>query len=325
MHSRKVVVAGGTGLIGRAVTQHLAANGWDVVVLTRSSKKIEGAKAVVWDGRSVGGWAAQLDGAHGVVNLAGAPIIKRWTKSNRRAILDSRLETTRALGDAIAAASSPPAVWINASAVGFYGETGSREASEATRPGTGFLADLCQQWEGACTQAATPDTRKVMLRIGAVLAREGKFVRATRLATKLGLGSAIGTGRQYVSWIHISDLVRLVEWCLTGTATGPLNATAPNAVTNSELMVCMRALLCRPPVPPVPAFAVRAAGALLGMEPELLLSGQRAVPEIALARGFRFVFSKIEDALLDVLDTVPEAWKTPESAPGPPQGPWVDF
>ena len=311
MDSRKVVVAGGTGLIGRAVTQHLTTKGWEVVVLSRSALEVDGVRAVAWDGRTVGEWAAELDGAHGVVNVAGTPVIKRWTPSNRRAMLDSRLEPTRAIGEAIAAAASPPAVWINASAVGFYGDTGGREASEATRAGAGFLAEMCQRWEEACTQADAPDTRKVLLRIGPVLAREGQFVKANRLATSLGLGSAIGSGRQYLSWIHVRDLVRIVEWCLSGTAVGPLNATAPNPVTNSELMACMRAILCRPLVPPAPAFAVRAVGALLGVEPELLLSGQRAVPEIALARGFRFEFSKIEDALLDVLDTVPDAWKMP--------------
>lgn len=310
MDPEKVVVAGGTGLIGRAVTRHLATNGWDVVVLSRSAKKAEGARVVAWDGRTVGDWAAELDGAHGVVNMAGTPVIKRWTPSNRRAMLDSRLEPTRAIGEAIAAASSPPKVWINASAAGFYGDTGSREVSEATRAGIGFLPEMCQRWEDACTQADAPDTRKVLLRIGPVLAREAQFVKVNRLATKLGLGSAIGPGSQYLSWIHISDVVCLVEWCLTGTATGPLNATAPNPVTNSELMACMRTILCRPPVPPVPAFAIRAVGALLGMESELLLSGQRAVPEIALARGFRFEFSEIKDALLDVLDPVPDAWKT---------------
>ena len=130
MESRKVVVAGGTGLIGRAVAEHLKANDWDVVILSRSDKELDHAKSVTWDGSTVGGWATELDGAHAVLNFAGFPIIKRWTRSNRRAIHESRIGSTRAIGEAIAAAAAPPKVWINASAVGFYGDTGSREASD---------------------------------------------------------------------------------------------------------------------------------------------------------------------------------------------------
>ena len=325
MESRKVVVAGGTGLIGRAVSEHLTANDWEVVVLSRSDKKSGQAKSVTWDGRTVGDWATELDGAHAVLNFAGFPIIKRWSRSNRRAIHDSRIASTRAIGEAIAAAAAPPKVWINASAVGFYGDTGSREVSEATRSGVGFLAELCQEWESACAQADTPCTRKVMLRIGAVLSREGRFVKSLGLVTKLGLGSAVGSGRQYVSWIHVHDLVRLVDWCLSGSAVGPLNAVAPNPVTNAEMMACMRAVLCRPPVPPVPAFAVKAMGALMGFEPELLLASARVVPANAQARGFQFEFPKIEDALFEVLDPVPAAWKPTDSGPGPSTGPWVSF
>jgi uncharacterized protein (TIGR01777 family) len=313
MEPSRIVIAGGTGSVGKVLRAHFAEQGREVVVLSRR----EGPGLTQWDGKTHGFWANVLEGAEAVINLSGTPITGRWTERNKRVYEDSRVLPTVAIGEAVRKAQSPPRVWINASAVGFYGDTGSREVSEATRAGTGFMGELCSKWEDACLSQTTLGTRKVCLRLGVVLHREAEFVRATTLMAKVGLGSALGNGRQYISWIHWHDLAKMAEWCLYEPVSGPLNACSPHPETNAEYMAALRKSFGRPRVPSVPAPLVRLGASLMGKEPDLLLTGQRAVPEIALARGFRFRFPELQAALDDVLKVVPPAWRT-----GLQQGLW---
>jgi uncharacterized protein (TIGR01777 family) len=306
MDASKIVIAGGTGLIGTHLREHFENQGREVIVLSRSS----GKGKVQWDGKGVGEWVKVLENADAVINVAGESIGRRWTKKSMKEMTDSRVEPTKAIGEGILACSHPPKLWINASAVGYYGDTGSREVSEATRPGDDFMARLCQEWEAACQTVHTPETRKVCVRIGVVLDKDSEFVRATSFVTKIGLGAAIGSGKQYISWVHMDDLVRVFEWCLYEQVTGAVNACSPHPVTNAEYMAALRKVFGRPPVPNVPAFVIKAIGPLLGKEARLLLTGQRAVPEIALARGFRFRFEEVGPALDDCLDAIPKAWQT---------------
>ena len=305
MDPSKIVVAGGTGHIGRSLCAHFESQGREVVVLSRT----EGEGKVKWDAKTHGFWAQSLEGAGAVFNLCGAPVTRRWTKGSQQAMEDSRVQPTTAIGEAVRKCARPPRVWVNASAVGYYGDTGSREASEATRAGTGFLSELCKKWEAACLHNDTPQTRKVVLRIGVEVGRQAPFTRATSLIAKLGLGATLGTGRQYISWIHEHDLIKMFEWCLYEPVTGAVNACAPHPVTNAEYMAALRRMYFRPALPAVPGPIVRLVGALFGKEPDLLLTGQRVVPEIALSRGFRFKYSDIQSALDDALDAVPTAWK----------------
>ncbi|MEX2242268.1 MAG: TIGR01777 family oxidoreductase [Fimbriimonadaceae bacterium] len=306
MDASKIVIAGGTGLIGSLLRSRFEDQGREVVVLSRS----EGKGQVKWDGRTHGFWAQSLEGADAVINLSGVSVAMAWTEKNKRLIEDSRVQPTQAIAEAVRKCGTPPRVWINASAVGFYGDAGSREVSEATRAGSGFMGELCKKWESACLSEDTPRTRKVVARLGVVLDRNSPFIKAASMAAKFGVGGALGSGKQYVSWVHSQDVLRMFEWCLYEPVTGPINVCAPYPVTNSEFMAALRRMYFRPPVPGVPAGLLKLFAGLVGKESEVLLTGQRAVPEIALSRGFRFKFERVEHALADVLNAVPEAWKT---------------
>ncbi len=307
----KIVVAGGTGQLGLLVTKHLTDRANEVVVLSRTA----GPGRIVWDAKTVGDWASVLEKADAVINLCGTPVLKKWTAKNWAEIESSRILSTRAIGHAISMCQSPPKVWINASATGFYGDTGDREVVEATRTGNTRLAQLCKAWEHECLTARTPETRRVCLRIGVVLGPSLQILKIMSLATKMGVCAPLGSGRQFLSWIHWQDFVRMVDWCLSEPVTGAVNATAPSPVTNKEMTDHFRKIYCRPPLPAVPAPIVRLLSAAMGMEPEMLLTGQRAIPEIAVARGFRFNFQDIEPALTDVLETVPTAWRSAQRRP----------
>src|SRR6185503_667609 len=193
MDASRIVIAGGTGLIGKHLKERFEQQGREVVVLSRHS----GPGQIKWDGKTVGDWASQLEGADAVINVSGKSVGSRWTKRSMKDMTDSRVEPTQAIGEAITKAKAPPKLWINASASGYYGDTGAREVSEATRPGSDFLAQLCQKWEQACLSAHTPETRKVCVRLGVVLDKESEFVKATSFVARFGLGAAIGSGKQY--------------------------------------------------------------------------------------------------------------------------------
>ena len=294
----KIVVAGGTGFLGRPLCERLAAEGHDLVILTRGSlPSTAGARAVAWspDG-SAGAWSSEIDGAHAVINLAGRSIAgKRWSAAHKQQILDSRIRATRSLAAAIAGASRPPSVFVSGSAVGYYGPLGDELAVESMPAGSDFLARVCEQWEAEANGAASPRTRVVCIRTGLVLERDGGALPQMLPPFKIGAGGPIGSGRQYWSWIHRADWIDLVRWAIrTDAAAGPLNATAPEPVRNAEFAHALGRALHRPSFMPAPAFALRL---VLGeMADALLLSGQRAVPATAGALGFRFKYTKINEA-----------------------------
>ncbi|MBZ0214830.1 MAG: TIGR01777 family oxidoreductase, partial [Nitrospirae bacterium] len=240
MSDRHVVIAWGAGFIGGALVAQLVASGYRCTVLSRSGRAVAGASGAVWDAVSADALVPLIEGAEAVVNLVGEPIVQRWNEDTKRRIVDSRVNSTRAVGDAIAKCSTPPRVWLNASGVGYYGDSGDRPLSEASPPGTDFPGRVAQLWEGACMEAATPQTRKVVVRIGFVLGRGGGALKPLVALTKAFMGSAIGTGRQYVSWIHLADLVRLFAFLIENDVHGPVNATAPTPVRQGELMTALR-------------------------------------------------------------------------------------
>jgi uncharacterized protein (TIGR01777 family) len=277
----KIVVSGGTGFLGRPLAAALAADGHDVVVLPRDQQS----------------WRARVDGADAVVNLAGEPIAgARWSDEHKRRILDSRVTVTRALADAVHAAASPPAVLVSGSAVGYYGPLGDEVATEATPAGSDFLARVCVQWEAEAQKAASAATRVACIRTGLVLARDGGALPEMLPPFTFGVGGKVGSGRQYWPWIHREDWIDLVRWTIqTPAAAGPINATAPNPVTNAAFAHALGHALHRPALLPAPAFALRL---LLGeMADALLLAGQRAVPSKATQLGFHFRYENLEPAL----------------------------
>jgi uncharacterized protein (TIGR01777 family) len=298
----RIVVSGGTGFLGRPLTLALAAHGHEVVVLTRGGAAASASpqlRHVAWtpDGSAAGAWAAEVDGAAAVINLAGESIAGgRWTAARKQLILDSRLQATRSLVTAIQAARNPPPVFVSGSAVGYYGPRGDERITEDSPPGSDFLATVCVRWEAEASNAASAATRVVALRTGLVLARDGGALRAMLPPFRIGAGGPVGSGRQYWPWIHRDDWIAIVLWTVAAPdAAGAVNLTAPEPVTNADFARALGLALRRPAFMPAPAFMLRL---LLGeMADALLLSGQRAVPRRAEQAGVQFVYPRLTAAL----------------------------
>lgn len=290
------MIAGGRGLLGRALARRLRADGHVVTTLTRTPR---GPGEAAWDPGNPGGeWRRLVEGAEAVVNLAGESIAgRRWTAARKAALLDSRVQSTSALASAIHAAQRRPDVFISSSAIGIYGPRGDEPVTEATPPGADFLAEVCTAWEREALAAAAA-TRVVLLRTGVVLAREGGALPQMALPFRFFAGGPIGSGRQYVSWVHLADWVEMTRWALaTAAVTGPLNVTAPHPVTNRELATALGRALGRPALLPAPAFALRLA---LGEMADAVLFGQRVLPAKAQALGFAFRYPELDAALRDL-------------------------
>jgi uncharacterized protein (TIGR01777 family) len=303
MSKGRIVLAGGSGFLGRALAEEFSSAGYEVVVLTRKAgKSFKGARQVEWDGRTVGYWARELEGAAAVINLAGRSVDCRHTAKNRREIVGSRVHSVEAIGRAVRACAEPPKVLVQAGSLAIYGDAGSRVCDESAPAGKGFPVEVCLKWERAFDSLKLPRTRKVLLRIGFVLGRDGgAFPKLARLA-RVYLGGTTGSGRQYISWLHARDFCRLVLWTVEHEeAEGVFNATGPAPVTNAEFMCELRCALRRPWSPRVPAWLVRVGSFLLGTEAELALTGRRCVPERLVESGFKFMHTNLEFALADLV------------------------
>jgi uncharacterized protein (TIGR01777 family) len=301
--SSRIVIAGGSGFIGSALATHFRKAGREVVVLTRNAHaRDDGVREVVWNGRSVGPWAEELDGAAAVINLTGKSINTRHTDASRREIIASRVESVRAIGDAIGASAAPVPVWIQSSAVGIYGNAGDAICDESAPHGTDFMAEVCEQWEAALQAALTPVTRRVALRFGVVLGRDGGALPVLASLARWRLGGSVGNGRQYISWIHLEDLVALVERAISAaTMIGPYNASNHVPATNAAFMQRLRHVVHRPWSPPVPEFAVTLGSYVIGTEPSLALNGQRCVPRRLDGEGFVFAHENLDETLRGLL------------------------
>lgn len=300
----QVILAGGSGFLGRALAAHFRSLGREVVVLTRTpTLRADGVREVGWDARTLGDWAREFDGAAAVINLAGRSINCRYTPENRRQILASRVDATRAVGEAIARTAQPPPVWLNASAAAVYkhsdapmDETG--ESAPTPEIGDAFSIEVVRAWESALEQARTSRTRKVAMRITLVFGTEGGAYPVFRRLARLGLGGRAGSGRQWVSWIHVADFVRAVEWLLQrDDLSGPVNVTAPHPVPQAEMMRLLRQSCGVPFGLPAAEWMVRLGARFMGTEPELILKSRRIVPGKLVASGFRFEFPELRAAL----------------------------
>lgn len=297
----RVVVAGGTGFIGSKLWESLLTKGHDVVLLTRDASRSRDhihPKVHVVSWARGADWESWVDGAGGIVNLAGESIAQRWTKAAKERILATRLEATAKLCTAIEKAILKPSVLVNASAVGYYGPRGEEALSEDSSPGSDFLATTCVAWEEAAKKAEALGARVVMIRTGVVLGRGGGALAKMLPPFKAFLGGPIGGGGQFLSWIHRDDLAALYVLALEDSRVlGPVNGTAPNPVTMKDFATALGHALHRPSLLPVPAPAVRL---LLGEMATVLLDGQRALPKKAEALGFPFRFPEIDAALRDI-------------------------
>jgi uncharacterized protein (TIGR01777 family) len=287
----KVVIGGGTGFLGSALGDLLRAEHHDIVVLTRSVRR---ASEVRWEDA-----ASAIDGADVVVNLAGEPLdAGRWNAARKASLLNSRVAPTKAIVTAIGRAARRPRVLLNASAVGVYGNRGSETITEASTPGSDFLATLCVAWEAAAMDAA-PLTRVVLVRSGLVLDRDRGALPRTAMPFRFCVGGPLGSGDQYWSWIHRDDWTRLVRWTIDQSdLAGPVNVTAPAPVTNREFAHALGRALHRPSLVPAPAFALRM---ILGeMADAMVLSGQRVLPATAQRGGFEFRYPDLDSALREI-------------------------
>ena len=288
----RIVVTGGTGFLGSALVTHLRNAGHAVSVLTRNPTR---PGDIAWKpGVSSVALDDALRGADAVVNLAGASIAQRWTKTHKRALWESRVPLTRALVQAMAQVDPAPRVLLSGSAVGIYGNRGDEPLTEASALGNDFLASLGTAWEQEAV-AAAPRTRTVLLRTGVALDRSGGALPQMALPFHFFAGGPIGSGRQYLSWIHRDDWVAMTTWALTNPAvSGPLNVTAPEPVTNREFAKTLGRVLHRPAIMPAPSSALRA---VLGEMASMIVEGQRVLPAKAGELNFRFRYPRLEPAL----------------------------
>jgi uncharacterized protein (TIGR01777 family) len=302
MKNEGIILAGGSGFLGQALTRELLARQREVIILTRKPTAQSGpVRQLEWDGRTIGSWAECLNSARAVVNLAGRSVNCRHTRENRRQILESRVNSVKVIGEAISRCAKPPPVWVQASSMAIYGDTGDRWCDESTPAGQGYLEETCVQWEKALFNSPTPATRKVALRIGFVLAKDEGALSVLAKVVRAGLGGRAGSGRQYVSWLHIADMNRIfLEALDREDFEGRFNAAGPNPVTNAEFMRELRQALRRAWSPPAPVWAVRLGSWLLRTEAGLALTGRRCAPKRLLDKKFTFEFPNLRDALANL-------------------------
>lgn len=299
-----VAVTGSSGLVGAALRHFLTTGGHAVVSVVR--RKPDPARGeIAWDPMEGRIDREGLEGVDAVVHLAGESLAgNRWTPAKKQAIRRSRMAGTRVLVDAVNRLRRPPRVLVSASAVGFYGNRGNERVTEASRPGRGFLPDLCREWEAEAAKAERSGVRVVLLRTGLVLSPAGGALGSMLLPFKLGVGGRLGTGRQFVSWIDHDDLLGLVLHAVTTPSLrGPVNATAPHPVSNATFATALGRTLGRPSLVPAPSLAVKAMFGEMGQA--LLLHGARVLPGAAQQSGFRFHFEGVEESLAFQLGRLP--------------------
>jgi uncharacterized protein len=307
---QKLVLAGGTGFLGQLLARWFHRLNWDVVILTRRNLGAEDqSRTVRWDGKTVGDWAAELEAAAAVVNLSGVSVNCRYHARNRRAILASRVESTRALGRAIQGCTLPPKVWLNSSTATIYKHAFDRSMDEATGLVMGspeandlFSVEVAKAWEQTFFESPTPSTRRVALRTAMVMSTQpGTVYRILRRLVRCGLGGAMGSGRQYVSWIHEEDFCRAVEWLIAHDSfSGIVNLAAPQPLPNREMMRILRTACHLPIGLPASRWMLETGAIVLRTETELILKSRRVVPARLSQEGFEFRFPELTSAVADL-------------------------
>jgi uncharacterized protein (TIGR01777 family) len=310
MKGERIILAGGSGFLGTLLSRYLTERGYEITALDRHSQESKGSiKQVQWDGETLGPWAGYLNGARAVINLAGRSVNCRYNARNRREIMNSRINSTRILGEAIAGCTSPPSVWLNSSTATIYKHSLERPMDEAGEIGAtpkakdAFSVQVAREWERAFESAQTPATRKVALRTAMVLgAQPGTVLDVLSRLVRFGLGGKMGNGKQYISWIHELDFCRAVEWLiLHDDIRAPVNVTAPNPIPNYELMRALRKACGKSFGLPATRWMLEFGAFFMRTETELIIKSRRAVPGRLLASGFDFRFPRLEEALAELL------------------------
>jgi uncharacterized protein (TIGR01777 family) len=308
----KVIIPGGSGQVGTVLARGFQQRGAEVVLLSRTQTNAQPWRVVKWDGETLGEWATEVEGADAIINLAGQSVNCRYTAENRRVIIDSRVKSTRIVGQAIAEANNPPGVWLQASTATLYAHrydapndeaTGIIGGSEPNAPDTWrFSIDVVKKWERELNAAATPHTRKVLMRSAIVMSpsQGGPFDMLLRLV-RFGLGGRFGDGKEYVSWIHDQDFVRTVDWLIHHEElAGPVNLAAPNPLPNSEFMQSLRKAWGISFGLPATNWMLELGAFVLRSETELMLKSRRVIPTRLLQSGFTFQFPTWAEAAGDL-------------------------
>jgi hypothetical protein len=306
----RVIITGGSGLIGRELAASLAADNHEVILLSRNPQRVTGLPAGVraeqWDGRSAAGWGPLAEGAGAIVNLAGEsiaganPLVGRWTPARKKVIVDSRVQAGQAVLAALKAARQKPGVLIQSSAVGYYGPCGDEDVTEDHPAGQDFLAQVCVAWEAATAEAESLGVRRAVIRTGLPISRHGGFMAPLLMLFNLMAGGPLGSGRQWWPWLHMADEITAIRFLIDNSqARGVFNLCAPNPVRMGDFARTLGRVLGRPAFMPAPAFALRIA--LGELADALLLSGQRQLPRRLQEFGFSFRFAELEPALRDAL------------------------
>ena len=310
MSAQKLVIAGGSGFLGQSLVAWFVPRGWDVVVLSRQpARSTAGERIVVWDGVTLGDWVGELDWAAALVNLAGRSVNCRYHARNRRQMMDSRILSTRILGEAIARSSRPPAVWLNSSTATIYKHSYDRPMDEATgvigatpEAKDAFSIEIATAWEREFAQAITCGTRKVIMRTAMVLGPQaGTVYRVLRRLARWRLGGPMAGGRQYISWLHETDFCRAIEWLIEREDfCGVVNLTAPQPITNRHMMRAMRRAVHMPIGLPATRWMLEIGTWFLRTESELVIKSRRVVPGRLTAAGFHFKYPTIDSAIAEL-------------------------
>ena len=299
----KIIIPGGTGLIGQALSKALVADGHEVWVLTRSPGKAQlpvGVKAAAWDGKTAQGWADLVGKADAIINLTGATLARwPWTEAYKKTIRSSRVNAGRALMEAVRQSERKPSMVIQIAGTGYYGDQGDRELDEGAAKGNDFLAGISEDWEAAARPVREMGVRYVILRTAPVIAKEGGLLPPFKLQNNLFAGGPLGSGRQYIPWIHLDDLVNVFRFLLDcPDADGVFNTAAPQTLTMAEFGRTVSRVMRRPFWLPAPAIALKL---VLGEMSAVVLEGQRVMPKRLLNMGFRFRYERLQPALENVL------------------------
>ena len=307
--TRRIILAGASGFLGQILREHFLKQSCEVIVLTRSPREAKsGGRECFWDGHTLGEWAREIDGADVLINLAGRSVNCRYHARNRRLMLDSRVNSTRILGEAVAQCARPSRLWLNSSTATIYKHSLDRPMDESGEIGAtpeakdAFSIEVATAWEQAFHEAKTPRTRKIALRTAMVLGHgeNSVFPMLCRLV-RVGLGGRMASGRQYVSWIHQTDFCRAIDWLIEHEEfSGPVNLAAPNPVPNREMMATLRGLCGAPFGLPAAAWMLEVGAFFLRTETELIIKSRRVVPGRLVDSGFQFRFAQIREAMADL-------------------------
>lgn len=305
----KLIIPGGSGFLGLQLARHFGAKGWTVYILSRQEKKSEGnIHFLHWDGKTLGAWAKEIDGADAMVNMAGRTVNCRYNEANKKQILDSRIDSTRILGEAVAKAVNKPKVWINSSSSTIYQDTrGTLPANDEYdgKIGTDFSMNVCKAWEKEFNAAPSDGLRKITLRTAIVIGKEpGGAMEYLINLSKLWLGGTQGGGQQFISWVHLKDFGRVVEFLIEKEhISGIINCAAPNPVTNQTFMKELRRAVGRSWGLPMPKFLLELGAIFLRTQTELVLKSRKAVSKRLEEEGFEFEYASIQTAFEDICES----------------------